>query len=433
MPAALALFLASVAVTTLGLSVRSASDIESRRSAVQEMRRVLDESEALVRAARERAERERDIEARARAELALDQLRLVRARTNPAALQRDVESTYESFREAGVRSAVLGLAPETYGVVELFEAAVAVSTEREADLWPLVERVRDATDALRERRPLPSEVGEYLAAIALEDTLRDNPQLAGEDDAAARQAFLCAQVQQRLRGAIAGSADLDAQRGMQAAIGRACAQGRLGGELNLPMSDFPAGTRVVTNDVSLRLGEEDDGATPVSGEARFQLRMEGEGLAEFRESFEQLAAGVGAGAAVVASGGAVRDTPTTRTVGDDSAAGCHLEVDVVVALHGSARGASMRGTARPERAQLVLACPGRTREQTIGNLRFGDWRATRAGDGWRLTMTVNGQTVTATVGSAGATGAAPSASTSAAPGAGGGPVRSGTLRGGGRF
>ena len=375
----------ALSVVGLGLAGGSAWGIESDRDAAQEAERLLDAATERLRRSRDEARARGDSVEQARAERALGELSMVRRRTNPGAMLRQVRARYESFRDHGIRMAAYGLVigEGGLGIGELYDILLTLDAEESEDAWALVETLQQGIGRVEGGRRLPSELGDYVAVLATQRALGEleHPETIPEDELSRH---VCQQVRRALSAEIAASRSLDAQRALQAAIARVCAADELRGRLEMPAEIQRLDLTFPRNEVVLRPQPAEPGETArVEGTIAVTAEFGPQAI----QAFSEIGAAAG-GAAAGALGRGDDDDDEPSGERDDRVRGCRVWIEVVLALSGEGTPERFAGDSRPEVSVLHMRCPGRSRDRDAPELR-GPWSAVRQGDGYLFEITIN--------------------------------------------
>ncbi len=360
---------AALTAVSLALGGLTAVDIEDRRRAAAEARQIIDDALARADAVIAEAERNDDVVTAARALAIRDQLVLVRRRTNPAAMQRQADQMYGSFRDGSLRALPTAVMGGPGGaMVDALGVATTLGSDGSEDPWPLVDRLRQRVGEVEGSEPLPDTLSQYIAESELHDLLDDPELQLGGAPAAQRARFICEQLSRTLGDRIAHEADLDRQRALMAARDRACTV-RAEGELDFPAQAALFLSRIDTNQVEL--------AYRIDGEAEGRVRLV---AALNAEAVEGIGEAAGAAAAGAVGGGGSRRRPATR---------CSYRAEIDLRLQGRDTGGRSTGTARVASGHLEKRCGGGHERDALGNedVRV-TWTATERADGLAFVLQI---------------------------------------------
>lgn len=354
-------------------NLAEAHDEVSRKHAIDAARQHIVAMKRQARARRDAASREGNPVAKAAADATLSQLAALERRTDLRRLGDQVDAVHERWRSQRQKDTVAGWAGKvifgklgsyfsggTKTVVSEggnmgFSSSPSGADRIQVDTEALLASLLEETDAIR---PLPSEVGEYLARETYREVLRDNPQLAGETNAEV-SAFVCTQAGKeldRLLRSVLTHADVEAVVAAREAL---CAQNYASGTLDGVGSARQAHPLLTQRQVRLRYTQ----GGPVEGTFELQLEANDEQLAEFVDGIGEAAGSAAAGALDL---GTPKDEPTDPVEVPDEIKGCKLTGKFTFVLEGTHDGdTAMSGTLEEklgDPGKLKVKCPGRTKE-----------------------------------------------------------------------
>lgn len=352
--------------------VEAKNEIEAK-AAIDQARAHIESLQAQARSERDQAKREGDRVAQTAAEATLAKLAALERRTNLRRLGRQSALEHERWRKDkrdgyvanSIGGRIFGWVGGHFGgaqktaIAEGGKMGFAKSVDSgaqgiEVNTEALLASILDDTEDIR---PLPEELGAYLARESYRRVLKDNPQLAGEDRDEVF-AFMCSQARKDLERLMRSVMTNEQVEAIRAANDELCKQQYASGTLDAQGDLREAHSLMTQRQVRLHYTQGGE----VTGTFEVKIEANDRRLAEFAEGIGEAAGGAAAGG--LDWGSAKKKKPKGPTKIPKEIKGCKLTGTFMFALEGTHDGdTSMSGTAtQPAGNGFTLECPGKSKK-----------------------------------------------------------------------